>query len=140
MTGRFLSFSFGSLVFLVLAGCASNPSVTSLSSEERARLALIKVYNPLEIAGKKIEMLGSVKGLSCRRDRYSNKATTDDEAIDGLRIHAAKMGGHGVTSVACERSPGVDWGNNCWDSVVCVGDVFIFVGESPKEPKAAGAL
>lgn len=107
-----------------LAGCASNPSVSSLTSAERQRVAEMIVLKPGTIPRESYQILGSVEGIACKRNLYASDSPSMDEAKQGVRIRAAQLGADAVTNVVCEDKREVDWGRNCWQTVVCVGDAI----------------
>lgn len=108
----------------ILGGCASNPSVSSLSSEQRQKVAEMVVIPAGAIPRDSYRVLGNVKGLACKRNLYASGKPSLDEAQQGVRIRAALLGADAVTNVVCEDKQEVDWGSNCWQTVVCVGDAI----------------
>ncbi|MCP3945078.1 MAG: hypothetical protein GY710_26870 [Desulfobacteraceae bacterium] len=110
------------IILLLFAGCASNPSITSLRPEQRARLNTIKIFK--RGVNRPYKILGSVEGLSCRRNAHQRKAPTKHEAIEGVRLEAAILEADAVINTACQVNSEPDWRNNCWSSVVCVGDAI----------------
>jgi uncharacterized protein YbjQ (UPF0145 family) len=110
------------VLFLLLEGCASNPEISSLTSEQRSRLLNIEITN--ENMLKEYTNLGQVKGLSCHRNAHISQQLTSDEAIQGLKIRAAQLGADAVINMVCQKNSGTDWVNNCWASIVCVGDAI----------------
>ena len=113
-----------SLVFgaLLLYGCATNPDVGSLSSGQRARVASMEVFRGP--ADRPHAVLGSVKGLSCQRNAYKQQLLTEAEAIEGVKIRAALLDADAVANTVCQVNSGTDLVNNCWSSIVCVGDAI----------------
>lgn len=109
-----------SLATFVVIGCASNPDVGTLSSTQRAKLASMEVFRGPQ--SRPYSILGPVKGLSCHRNAYQVQLLTEDEAIEGVRLKAALLEADAVVNVVCQRNSGTDWVNNCWSSIVCVGD------------------
>lgn len=112
-----------SLFFLTLVistGCATNPDVGSLSSDQRARVASMEVVHGSTTRSHTI--LGAVKGLSCRRNAYQRQQQTEAEAIEGVKLRAASLDADAVVNLVCQTNSGTDWVNNCWSSIVCVGD------------------
>ncbi|WP_319409597.1 Rcs stress response system protein RcsF [uncultured Desulfosarcina sp.] len=115
--------SIFTVIFLsIICGCASNPSISSLKPEQRARLNTIQVYK-LGV-DKPYKIIGTVKGLSCHRNAYQKQLLTEEEAIEGVKLEAAILGADAVINVACQVNSGTDWVNNCWSSIVCVGDAI----------------
>lgn len=108
------------LAGFVLVGCATNPDVGSLSMQQRAKLTSMELLRgPTSRAHT---VLGPVKGLSCHRNAYQTQLLTEDEAIEGVKLRAALLDADAVVNVVCQRNSGTDLVNNCWASIVCVGD------------------
>lgn len=110
------------ILLQVVIGCASNPSINSLSPEQRARLNTIQIIKGG--VDRPYKILGTVKGLSCHRNAYQTQLLTEDEAIEGIRLKAALLGADAVINTVCQINSGTDWVNNCWSSIVCVGDAI----------------
>jgi uncharacterized protein YbjQ (UPF0145 family) len=110
------------ILLLLVSGCASNPSITSLSPEQRALLNTIQVFNGG--VDRPYKILGSVKGLSCHRNAWKKKLITEEEAMEGVRLNSALLGADAVINTECQVKSGTDWVNNCWSSIVCVGDAI----------------
>ena len=72
------------------------------------------------------EVLGTVTGLSCNRNKQQVPDVSDQEAGEGLKLRAAQMGADAVINTFCQKSSDTDWRNNCWSSVKCVGDAVRF--------------
>ena len=119
------AFLFVVLTFLwMLVGCATNPEIGSLSSEQRARLDTMQVYN-LGV-DRPYKVLGSVKGLCCQLSTHQTQASTEAEAMEGLKLNAAILGADAIINTACQIKSMPDLANNCWTSFVCVGDAIKF--------------
>lgn len=119
-----------SFAMATLAGCASNPSVTSLSSEQRQKVSELVEFPSGSLPRESYKIIGSAKGLACKRNLYASGKPSMEEAQQGVRIRAALMGADAVTNVLCEDKQEVDWGNNCWQTVVCVGDAITVTDKS----------
>jgi uncharacterized protein YbjQ (UPF0145 family) len=110
------------LALVISTGCATNPDVGTLSSDQRARVASMEVvHGPTTRA---YTILGAVKGLSCHRNAYQGQHLTEAEAIEGVKLRAALLDADAVVNLVCQANSGADWANNCWSSIVCVGDVY----------------
>lgn len=96
---------------------ALGAGIEDMTSEDRARLARLKVYEGDPFAAHSYTILGTVKGRSCAR---GGEATLQD-AVGILSIQAAAMGADAVINVV-SREGGVDWLHNCWATVTAVGD------------------
>lgn len=119
------------VVISSLAGCESNPSVTSLSSEQGQRVAELVEFPSSSLPRESYQIIGSAtKGLACKRNLYPSGKPSMDEAQQGVRIRSALIGADAVTNVLCEDKQEIDWGNNCWQTVVCVGDAITVTDKS----------
>jgi len=113
-------------VFLVslalLPACASNPSIATLSSSQRARLSNIDIVKgPI---ARPFSILRPVQGISCHRNAYQQQLVTENEAIEGVRIKAALLDADAVMNVSCQTNTSGHLVNNCFVSIVCVGDAI----------------
>ena len=115
---------------VLLAGCASNPSVSSLSSLERQRVAEMVIFEAGSIPRDSYQILGAVEGIACKRNLYASGSPSMDEAKQGVRIRAAQLGADAVINMICEDKREVDWGRNCWQTVGCVGDAIVLHDKS----------
>jgi len=83
----------------------------------------LRAYQQLEIApvysqdNPHYENLGVISGLSCNRSGSQNASERD--AIDQLKLKARLMGASAITDPGCAASSGMDWANNCYNSVLC---------------------
>jgi hypothetical protein len=110
------------LASVLTVGCATNPRVEDLSSEQRAKAAALPVLSEPPI--QSYEVLGTVTGLSCNRNKYQAPNISDEEALQGLKINAVILGADAVINSLCQTNSDTDWRNNCWASVKCVGDAI----------------
>lgn len=106
-------------------GCASNPSVSSLSSIERQRAVEMVVVTAGTLSRGSYQTLGSVEGIACKRNLYASGSPSMDEAKQGVRIRAAQLGADAVTNMICENKQEADMKRNCWQTIVCVADAVI---------------
>jgi len=106
------------MLIFCLYSCASNPSISSLRPEQRARLNTIIILKGG--VDRPYKVLGTVKGLSCHRNAYQKQLLTEDEALEGVRLKAALLDADAVINTACQVNSGTDWVNNCWSSIVSV--------------------
>jgi hypothetical protein len=112
-----------SALLLLVAGCAGlgqNIRITEMSPEEIAKYNDIKVSQSLAPPGT--ESLGRVMGLSCAGD--GNREVSQEEALDQLKMKAAKLRASAVSNVACQYRGSTDWANNCWRSYTCIGEAL----------------
>jgi uncharacterized protein YbjQ (UPF0145 family) len=113
------------LATALLGGCATNPDVGSLSSSQRAKMASMEILRGPALRAHNV--LGPVKGLSCQRNAYQTQLLTEVEALEGIKLRAALLDADAAVNVVCQRHSGADWVNNCWASIVCVGDAVRYV-------------
>lgn len=99
----------------LISGCASNPRVELLTSEQRAKLASMVVLQGSPT--RDYQILSTVSGLSCNRNKYQAQAISNEEALEGVKINAAKLGADAVINTFCQTNSDTDWRNNCWASV-----------------------
>ncbi|MCG8094895.1 MAG: hypothetical protein JAZ17_14950 [Candidatus Thiodiazotropha endolucinida] len=109
-------------ILFSLQACQTNPSINSLTSEQRAQVVNMDLYK--SDVSKPREVLGPVKGLSCQRNAYARHIVSEEEAIEGVKIRAAQLNADAVINILCQKNTSTDWENNCWSSVVCIGDAI----------------
>jgi len=80
------------------------------------------------------QILGAVEGIACKRNLYASGSPIMDEAKQGVRIRATQLGADAVINMICEDKQEVDWGRNCWQTVVCVGDAIVIRDKSLPSP------
>lgn len=120
-----MKYLFGvGLIAVGLSGCMSNPRIEDLSAQQRAKLGSIAVFS--DAPPRRFDVLGTVTGLSCNRNKYQNPDVSDREAMDGIKLQAAKMNADAVINAFCQKNSDTDWRNNCWASVKCIGDAVRF--------------
>lgn len=114
------------LLMVFLAGCGLTAGmgrvvrITDLSSEEIARANTMRIYKSGAFPAS--ENLGRIEGLSCAA--LAEERVSEIEALEQLKIKAAKLGATAVTNVACQYNGEIDWQSNCWRTYVCVGDAL----------------
>lgn len=104
----------------VFCGCAGNPNIDRLSSDQRSRISEIEIHKGKP--SRDFVILGEVDGLSCNRNIYQKQDISEEEALLGLRIRTVLLGGDASINTLCQKNSDTDWGNNCWASIKCVGD------------------
>ena len=119
---RILSYVL--VISSLISGCASNPRIEDMTSEQRAKLNTIEITkNGTEVPHS---VIATISGLSCNRNKYQKQDISDEEAIEGIRIKAAQLNADAVINVFCQKNSDTDWRNNCWASVKCIGDAIIY--------------
>lgn len=110
------------IVVLFLGGCAGFGQVervSDLSMEQLKQMRGIQLYESDQ--GLKYTSYGRIKGISCKGSAWSG-GTKEDAAMTQLKIKAIKVRANGILYPTCSHDVSVDWGNNCWESWVCVGE------------------
>jgi len=107
----FLFFLLG-----IFYGCATTQSIKDLNSETRARMLNLKIYRSKGLPKGSYEIIGTVETLTCRRFFH------EESDINQMKIQAAKMGADAIINLVFQLKPGVDWGHNCWSTMIGVGD------------------
>lgn len=113
------------LCSLLLSGCAGLGQierVSDLSTQQLRQVNGVKLYDNEQ--GLKYTSLGKIKGLSCKGSALSG-STEKEAAMTQLKIKAVKAGANAVLYPTCSHDASVDWGNNCWESWVCVGEAIV---------------
>jgi hypothetical protein len=107
-------------IVLLFISCTTNPRIEKLTSSQRAQLnSLVVLKGDSDIP---YTVIGTVDGLSCNRNKYQKQDISDEEAMQGIRIKAVKLNADAVINVYCQTNSDMDWTNNCWASVKCIGD------------------
>ena len=121
---KFRTLAVFTIVAPLLAACASNPRVESLTPEQRAKITSIQIFQAAP--NKQYVVLGTVTGLSCNRNKYQAQDVSDAEALQGVKINAVLLGADAVINTFCQKNSDIDWVNNCWASVKCIGEAVKF--------------
>lgn len=109
---------------LFMAACVTNPSIESLNPSELETLDRLQILEG-EIS-KPHKIISKVKGKACHRTAHQAQMLSADEAIDGIKIKAAKLHADAVINIECQPDRTTDWRNDCWSSLVCVGTAIKF--------------
>lgn len=112
------------LFLILISGCAGFGQierVSDLSVNQLKMLQDIQLYDSADDLN--YITLGKVKGLSCKGSAYSGN-TDKEAAITQLKIKALKINANAILYPTCSHDSSVDWGNNCWESWVCVGEAI----------------
>lgn len=107
---------------LLLSGCMA--AIETFSPEQRAKLNSMKHYANTE-GLPPFDIIGTAKGYSCQKSVIVSSITTE-EAISDLKISAVEMNGDAVVNIACQTINKVDMRLNCWNAIICIGDVIRF--------------
>jgi len=108
----------------MLSGCAGLgqiESVDDLSIEQLKQVNEVKFIT--DPNGLKYISMGKIKGLSCPGSAFSG-GISEEDAKTQLKIKAVKLNANAVLYPTCSHDPSVDWGNNCWESWICIGEAI----------------
>ena len=87
----------------------------------------VPVYRLADLSEKNYRVVRPVTATSCSIKTWDPIPTPED-AIDQLRVKAARLGANGIMNVACERPEGVSMAMNCWASLTCHGAAILLDG------------
>ena len=111
--------------FLFISGCAGFGQIERVSDLTAEQLRQVHDIQLLENdKGIKYTSLGKVKGISCKGSWLSGN-TNKEAAMTQLKIKAVKLNADAILYPTCSHDASVDWGNNCWESWVCVGEAVL---------------
>ena len=78
----------------------------------------VPVYRLADLSEKNYRVVRPVTATSCSIKTW-DPAPTPDDAIDQLRVKAARLGANGIMNVTCEPPVGVSVAMTCWASLTC---------------------
>ena len=76
---------------MILVACTSNPSISTLTAEQRDRVSDILFLDADDLPKGSYTILGEVKGIACKRNLYATGAISLEEAQQGVRIRAVQL-------------------------------------------------
>lgn len=91
---------------------AAATSITDLSPAQRSRAAAMVVLEHFDEASTGNRIIGTVKGVSCRRFAWETAPPSEPEAMQQLFIEAAKLDANAVANAVCEVKNKIDWRHN----------------------------
>lgn len=113
---------FGVITLWLLGACTAFVDIVKvdqLPPETRAAMANVAIYTDHQPRDIKYDVVASMDATSCKGLAIDPPATRAN-ALDQLKYKALKAGANAVIGVSCTRT-GVDYGANCWQTVVCAG-------------------
>jgi hypothetical protein len=118
---------------IVGSGCSYIEIVDhySLSSQQLQRYRELEIVDLEQRARGDYRRIGLIRGLSCTRNPPQRASEAD--ARDQLRLRASLAGAHAISPPTCSHSGGVDWSNNCWQSIICESELLV---DQAREPVA----
>jgi len=123
---------------LVGSGCTYIEVVDhySLSSQQLQRYRELEIVDLEQRARGDYRRIGLIRGLSCTRNPPQRASEAD--ARDQLRLRASLAGADAISPPNCSYSGGVDWNNNCWQSIICESELLVDQSREPA-PVPVGA-
>lgn len=127
------SFTF-LILFAPLVGCVG-PLVEELEIEpelvNRLRTSIPTVARS-DLEGSDYQSIGIVSATSCFNNFVTDKAASQDQALDQLRYKVDLLGGNALLAPSCQ-SEGTSLAKNCWSSITCTG-AALRIGEQTPVP------
>ncbi len=108
----------------LLAGCAFNPSVDSLTGEQKAKLATIQIFHGE--ANRRHQVIESVSALFCQKDLSESRIDSEEDAIERVKIKALLVGADAVVNTTCQDSE-LGLLSTCWSLIECSGEAVKFM-------------
>lgn len=106
---------------LLISGCAGFGQVERVSDLTTEQLQKVHQVKTFRSPPENFVSLGRIKGLACKGSGLSG-TPTEESAMTQLKIKAVLVDADGILYPTCSQDNSVDWGNNCWESWVCVGE------------------
>ena len=93
-----------------------------MSEQEIKASNAVVMLNQAQLAGKKFSVLGSVEGISCKRNRHDPSATRSD-ALFQTRFWASKKNANAIANVRCvQNKDALEKG--CLETYTCTADAI----------------
>jgi uncharacterized protein YbjQ (UPF0145 family) len=108
--------------FLLGTGCATSRLE---DPQFRAQVAKLKVYETDESLPSGSRIIGTVKGMTCKRNAYATDELKQSTAFLQMKQAAVNLRADAVANVVCEEQ-GTSFATNCWKSIACYGDAIKF--------------
>ena len=103
---------------LVLAGCGTFVEVIPIDARTKEATASVAVLTRDQLQGRKTEIVQTISATSCKHLMW-DPDPTQENAVEQLKVKAARIGANVVTNLFCRAEPTASLGTNCWSSVVC---------------------
>jgi hypothetical protein len=115
---------------VTLSGCATAVPVVDFydtDSDALSRFQNITVLDGASTDANGMKSLGEVSGIYC--EKSNGQVAEDDhlaeaQAIDQVKLKAAKLGAHYMTKPQCVISNSGDVANNCYATLVCTSSAL----------------
>ena len=117
------------LVLSALVGACGSTSpvanIDDLSPEQVSVINGVPIYKHSKILRRKLEILKTVEGISCKNSIWGYAATKRD-AIFQVRYGAHQIGADGIINLRCDRPRDLTDTYKCSDIVICSGEAIKF--------------
>lgn len=113
-----------------LVGCAPFVSIIDFydaDSDTLRRYKTIEVLDSTSPDTANLKKIGEVDGLYCKRHHLQPVLEADlarAQAIDQVKLRAAKEGARYISEPQCVISSSVDFSNNCMGTLTCTSSAF----------------
>jgi hypothetical protein len=107
---------------MCVSGCAAPVTIVDYYSVDSDAL---RKYRRMEVVGEakflagEYARIGRVKGIYCQKQMGDTNTENQREAIDQVKLKAAKLGATHISALTCTLNEGLDMTNNCFDEIVC---------------------
>jgi len=103
----------------LLSSCASTPQ-----GDLGRPAAEVKVYTMGELNGSPYQVVSRIWVDSWRTAIWRPTYPSEEEAITGLRVEAARLGANGLVNVFCLNQSGSTWFQSAKPVVLCYGNAI----------------
>lgn len=116
-------------IFILFSACAINSNISKLSSEEKARMSRMLVFESEGLPRGSYQIIGTVESLSCK------KSYNGYDEITKLKMQAAKLGADAIINLKFKTKNKMDWVHDCWATVIGIGYAvrIINTGAAPRK-------
>jgi hypothetical protein len=113
------------LVLVVLvSACTSTPAKTGYMGD------LSKGHEDIQVLttapDRPFDAVGPVSGLLCHRNAWRTTPDSILKEAKELRIEAAKLGADAVIDAKCQKTDGMSFTANCFETYKCTGQAVRF--------------
>lgn len=106
-------------------GCSAtiqSIKLRDLSEQEIKASNAVVMLSQAQLAGKKFSVLGSVEGISCKRNSHDPSATRSD-ALFQTRFWASKKNASAIANVRCTQNKDA-LEKGCLETYTCTADAI----------------
>ncbi len=107
---------------MCVSGCAAPVTIVdyySVDSDALRKYRRMEIVSDAELPAGEYARIGRVKGIYCQKQLGDTTTENQREAIDQVKLKAARLGATHISAPICTLSEGLDMTNNCFDKIVC---------------------